>query len=161
MGKVISCGERTLQVKDRVALSDIAKKYGLKPGDIVRVTVQKVENDKDETDMIISTIKSCIELISLSSDCIDFAINGPDSIVTSKNWCSPSDSFDEKSKKLYECSVISEIEARITLRKLIDHLNGKSNISEWYNEPMLKFNEFYEIVGPIIKEHFEIAHKEE
>ena len=33
MIKVVECGERTIQTKCRIAITDIAKKYNLKPGD--------------------------------------------------------------------------------------------------------------------------------
>lgn len=39
----INCGERTLQVKYRVALRDICQKNGIGEGDIIEVYIKKVE----------------------------------------------------------------------------------------------------------------------
>jgi len=40
MVQVIECGERTIQTKCRIAITDIANKYDLKPGDSVIVDLR-------------------------------------------------------------------------------------------------------------------------
>ena len=40
---LINCGERTVQVMYRIALQDICRVHGIKPGDNVEVYIKKIE----------------------------------------------------------------------------------------------------------------------
>lgn len=50
MGELIDCGEMSVQTKYRVALTEVAKKHNINPGDKVRVILQKVVVDEDSYD---------------------------------------------------------------------------------------------------------------
>lgn len=51
MGKLIECGERTVQTKDRISIHDIAEKHGIKAGSLVKVNIRAVDGD-DHVDKI-------------------------------------------------------------------------------------------------------------
>ena len=40
---LINCGERTVQILHRIALQDICRTHGIKPGDNVEVYIKKTE----------------------------------------------------------------------------------------------------------------------
>ena len=40
---LINCGERTVQTLHRIALQDICRAYGIKPGDNVEVYIKKTK----------------------------------------------------------------------------------------------------------------------
>jgi hypothetical protein len=155
MSKVISCGERTVQVKERVALSDIAKKYDIKPGDIVRVTIEKVESEKDENEMIKEVLTWCNELMRLSEDCIRLSTIEP---ITNEEICAWSVGSEQKEKaiRLYRCSLDSEYTARRAIEELKKHFDGKENVSTWYTVPKQKWEELYKGIHPVIDEFLEI-----
>ena len=49
----INCGERTVQILHRIALQDICRAHGIKPGDNVEVWIKKTERNgyADERDL--------------------------------------------------------------------------------------------------------------
>jgi len=51
MVQVIECGERTIQTKCRIAITDIANKYDLKPGDSVIVDLRLKEGKGYDSDL--------------------------------------------------------------------------------------------------------------
>ncbi len=52
MSDLINCGERRVQVKNRIALADICETHGIEPGDIVEVFIKCVgcKEGKGNTD---------------------------------------------------------------------------------------------------------------
>lgn len=143
MSKIISCGERTVQVKERIALSDIAKKYDIEPGDIVRVTIQKVEDENTENEMVMQVLRGIHELAILSADCS--TLMAKIGYIEDNSWnARPDDSL-----KIYQCGIHCIWKIRHFTRKLQAHFKGECNVSSWYMEPMEEYSKEYTDVAQI------------
>ncbi len=138
MSKIISCGERTVQVKERIALSDIAKKYDIEPGDIVRVTIQKVEDEKDENEMIKEVLFTCEEFLRLSQACMEMAVIDPFDGSGVHGWKKRTEQ-----EELYLCATDSEFEAMKAIKRLRGHFDGTENVSGWYKQLSAEYTDAY------------------
>lgn len=61
MGKLIECGERTVQTKDRISIHDIALKHDIKPGDVLNVRIQKVTESEGLDDIEVGGVQHVLE----------------------------------------------------------------------------------------------------
>lgn len=61
MGELIDCGEMSVQTKYRVALTEVAKKHNINPGDKVRVVLQKID-DEDSYESEFNIVRVAEEL---------------------------------------------------------------------------------------------------